>query len=133
MYSSRPCDKVASSSKHESSNHENDELNETNSEQLCLSDNDSDHDSFKTPTNACREDPTYEPSPTCASDYSPDIAETPRQNEKQQVDETKSSGLPIKSDTNRAVQTPKMASGLNRKYVEALYYLCSEKLKALIR
>ena len=89
LYSSRPCDKVVLSSKHESSKHENEAHDETNSEQLCLSDNDSDHDSLKTPTKAYREDPTYEPSPTCASDYSPDIAETPRQNEMQPVDETK--------------------------------------------
>ena len=39
-----------------------------------------------------------------------------------------SSGFPTRSDTNRAVQSPKMARGLKfwMWEVEGLYYLCSE-------
>ena len=39
-----------------------------------------------------------------------------------------SSGFPTRSDTNRAVQPQKMASGLNFqiKEVEGLYYICGE-------
>ena len=45
------------------------------------------------------------------------------------INEPRSSGFPTSSDTNRAVQLQKMARGLKfgfRKYIDGLYYLCSE-------
>ena len=90
MYSSKLQTKAASTSSNQiSQNLETKEAAGTNNEPLCLSDDECDMARFKTPTKEYREDPTFEPSPSCASDYSPDTIEIPRQNDKEPVNEIK--------------------------------------------
>ena len=88
-YSNKVCNKVTPSSSTKKSFLKNNKSNETESEDLCLSDDDSDQISFRTPNKEYKEDPTYEPSPSCMSDTSPEMPRTARQEDNQPVKETK--------------------------------------------
>lgn len=88
LYSNKTCNKVdPGTSRKSTSNLQKFENDATDSEPMCSSDNDLDQINFKTPTKEHKADPTYEPSPM--SDYSPEVAQPPRQEDRQPVQDTK--------------------------------------------